>query len=185
MTIEEVAEFLKLGQRTVYEMARKGKIPVKKIANQWRFSRDRILEWVKEEVPPQKPGEDIPGTGFLIADDEEIILEILSANIENVFKGARIKTASNGIAALLAVGQFKPEYIILDINMPDMNGLEVCRLLKDDPATAHIKIFAISGMDDPALEKKCRDAGVDLFLRKTADAKDLVLKSAEKIKAGV
>lgn len=49
MTIEEVAEYLRIGKITLYRMAQQGKIPASKIAHQWRFRKEEIDEWVKEQ----------------------------------------------------------------------------------------------------------------------------------------
>ncbi len=48
MTLEETAKYLKIGKSTLYKMAREGKIPAVKIANQWRFRKDEIDEWWKK-----------------------------------------------------------------------------------------------------------------------------------------
>ena len=48
MTLEETAKYLKIGKSTLYKMARKGKIPAVKIANQWRFRKDEIDKWWQE-----------------------------------------------------------------------------------------------------------------------------------------
>lgn len=52
MTIEEVAQYLQLSRDTVYKFAQKGKIPASKIGKQWRFKRDEIDSWVKNEQRP-------------------------------------------------------------------------------------------------------------------------------------
>ena len=54
MDIHEVAKFLNLGERTVYNMSRKGEIPCRKIAKQWRYNRDTIISWVDGDGKPAR-----------------------------------------------------------------------------------------------------------------------------------
>ena len=56
MTLEEVAEFLRLSKDTVYRMANTGKIPASKVGNQWRFDREEIDEWMKLQRPAATKG---------------------------------------------------------------------------------------------------------------------------------
>ncbi len=49
LTIEEAAEYLRLGKRSVYKLAKSGKIPAKMVLNKWRFEREALREWVRSE----------------------------------------------------------------------------------------------------------------------------------------
>ena len=65
---------------------------------------------------------------ILLVDDEEDILEFLSYNLKK--EGFQIETANNGITALKKLNRFNPELIILDVMMPEMDGIEVCENIK-------------------------------------------------------
>ena len=54
MTVKEVAEYLQLDEHTIYRMAREGKIPAFKVANQWRFKREMIEEWLQRQINTHK-----------------------------------------------------------------------------------------------------------------------------------
>jgi excisionase family DNA binding protein len=180
MDIHEVAKFLDLGIRTVYEMSRRGEIPCRKIAKQWRYNRDKIIAWVGQtgEIE-EKPG-DKSALKVLIVDDDESIIHLISDGLNSYLPNIRVQTAKDGLSALIAFGQFKPAVFILDIGIPKIDGLEVCRRLKNDPEVGPVYIISISGIEDPGLEEKARQAGVDLFLPKPLDITRLI-KAVEKI----
>jgi excisionase family DNA binding protein len=82
----------------------------------------------------------------LIADDEPVVRDlvrelVLSATADPVV----VETAEDGYDALLKVGDFKPDLLILDLKMPRMDGFEACRSIRSNPHTAHIRIVAMTG----------------------------------------
>ena len=98
---------------------------------------------------------------ILIVDDTPSTLDVLSTELKNI-EHSEIRTADNGMAALMEVGNFHPDIILLDIMMPGMDGAEVCKRIKEKET--HIKIIAMSGLasnKEPALA-----AGADIFLEK-------------------
>ncbi len=72
------------------------------------------------------------------------------------------------------VATFKPGLIILDLVMPQMSGFEVCRLIKEDPQTSHIKILAVTGYDTEENRDKIMKAGADDYMAKPL-SKDALL----------
>ena len=62
--------------------------------------------------------------------------------------------------------QHKPDVVLLDVMMPGIDGIEVCRSLKSDPETAHIRVVAMTGYHSPELENKMLAAGAEVLLRK-------------------
>jgi DNA-binding response OmpR family regulator len=83
------------------------------------------------------------------------------------------QVAYDGLDAGLKAAQFMPSIIILDIALPGINGMEVCRNLKSNPRTSNIKIITISG-DLRHSEKVIRDAGADIYFTKPVDFDDLL-----------
>jgi DNA-binding response OmpR family regulator len=81
----------------------------------------------------------------LIVDDEECIRECISDMLNE--RGFITETASNGKEALERVAQDKPDIIILDVTMPLMNGLQVCRQLKENPKQQTIPIIVFSAQE--------------------------------------
>lgn len=98
---------------------------------------------VKEEMFPERKK-------VLIIDDEHDIVEFIRGALESMDQGYLIETAGDGYEALIKVGDFKPELLVLDIRMPKIDGFEVCRRIKGDASTREIKILAVTayGRDD-------------------------------------
>ena len=79
---------------------------------------------------------------ILVADDESHILHVVSLKLKNA--GYRVLTARDGQEALEIAQQEKPDLLITDYHMPQLSGLELCRKLKQDPATAHIPAIMLT-----------------------------------------
>ncbi|NBO19542.1 MAG: response regulator, partial [Proteobacteria bacterium] len=77
-----------------------------------------------------------------------------------------VSVASNGLEGLEKAQQDKPDLILLDIMMPELNGFEVCQRLKSDPATAHIPVVMITALTEVTDRVKGLEAGADDFLNK-------------------
>ena len=83
---------------------------------------------------------------ILIVDDTPAVLQVL-AKILNA-KGYRVRPALNGSIALRSAGIKRPDLILLDVRMPDMDGYEVCRRLKSDPYTSKVPVIFLSGLGE-------------------------------------
>jgi diguanylate cyclase (GGDEF)-like protein len=94
---------------------------------------------------------------ILIVDDRIENLELLSSIL--IKAGYEVRRAINGLSALMGVKSASPDMILLDINMPDMNGYEVCRQLKQDPNHKEIPVIFISALDDGLDKAKAFSAG--------------------------
>ncbi len=105
----------------------------------------------------------------LIVDDNEINITIAQVVLEA--EGFEVDVACNGDAALQQVTQFQPDLILMDIQMPGMDGLEVTRLLKADLATRHIRVVAFTAFAMQGDEAKLLAAGCDAYLSKPIDVK--------------
>jgi CheY-like chemotaxis protein len=92
----------------------------------------------------------------LIADDDSAIREIL-AEVLTVERGYQVSQASNGTEVNIKLGTYHPDILILDLFMPKMDGLEVCRAIKNEPELAALKVMITTGFpSDPKLEEICK-----------------------------
>lgn len=89
----------------------------------------------------------IPATKILVVDDDKNIRELLTLALTTQ-RPFLVNEASNGIEACIKLGSYRPSLLILDIFMPDMNGLEVCRTIKNDPGLSDIKVIITTGYPD-------------------------------------
>ena len=104
-------------------------------------------------------------TKILVVDDDDgarkLIIKTLSA--EPVYM---LKEASSGAEACIKLGKDRPDLIILDVMMPDMDGVEVCRLIQKDPELSLIKVIVITGFPDSSQVKKIAEMGFNNILPK-------------------
>jgi excisionase family DNA binding protein len=122
---------------------------------------------------------------IMIVDDDPEIGRVVSRAFARFGEDFLVETSSSGFDALLRIGQNPPDLVILDIVMPGMDGLQVCRVLKSKPETKNAKIIAISGKKPPFNEKRPHEAKIDAFFRKPLDLIDLLAKSGELLGASL
>ena len=101
---------------------------------------------------------------ILTVDDTPENLEILRMRLEA--QGYQVVEAADGEEGLARARELKPDLILLDINMPRMSGLEVCRVLKADPATAGIKIVMLTASGSDEDRTRAFDAAADDYFMK-------------------
>jgi len=111
---------------------------------------------------------------ILACDDEPIILEI----VEYVVKGENYNliTADNGKDALQTAREAKPDLIMLDDNMPELTGFEVCKILKNDNETKNIIIVMFTANTQASDYEKAKAYGADEFIKKPFSPKELKQK---------
>ncbi len=108
----------------------------------------------------------------LIADDEPFQRILIRETLANDPSFAFIE-AEDGAQALAKARHEAPDLIILDIMMPDMDGLQVCRLLKTDPKLGTIPVIMVTALNKEEDRVNALDAGADNFLSKPFEAGDL------------
>ena len=111
---------------------------------------------------------------ILIADDEPDILEIIQFNLQA--EGYEVITAKNGDEAIDEAKKHHPDLIILDIMMPGKNGIDVCNILRMQPAFKETLIIFLSALSDESTEIRGLETGADDFLTKPISPKILVSK---------
>ena len=101
---------------------------------------------------------------ILIVDDEPSILDLVRFTLEDA--DVRVVEASDGAEALALARRIKPDLILLDVQMPRLNGLEVCRQLRREPALARTPIVMLTAAGQEADRARGREAGADEYLTK-------------------
>lgn len=101
---------------------------------------------------------------ILVVDDNPLNVKLLVAKLARDYYV--VSVANNGLEGLEKAQQDKPDLILLDVMMPELNGFEVCQRLKSDPATAHIPVVMITALTEVTDRVKGLEAGADDFLNK-------------------
>jgi two-component system cell cycle response regulator len=104
---------------------------------------------------------------ILVVDDIEANVRLLQAKLQAEYYD--VLTASDGATALAMAAEERPDLVLLDVMMPGMDGFEVCRRLKDDPATRHIPVVLVTALDGRGDRITGLEAGADEFLTKPID----------------
>jgi two-component system chemotaxis response regulator CheY len=102
---------------------------------------------------------------ILIVDDDPSIRKLIATTLEDV-SGYQLEEAGNGAEAVERAVATRPQIVFLDVDMPHLNGIEACRRLRSDPATAAATIVMLTGDSGPQAERGALAAGADLFLTK-------------------
>jgi two-component system, OmpR family, response regulator len=110
---------------------------------------------------------------IIIIDDDEDLNNLLFEVLDEVFQNYKIIQAFDGFEAGMLVTEYKPQIIILDIDLPGVNGHDLCRKIKQDKTLTASKIISITALTDPAEETKIIQDGADAFLRKPLDFEQL------------
>ncbi len=111
---------------------------------------------------------------ILVVDDDVDVAETIQRSLLN--KGHSVEAVYNGVEALEAVRQQRPDLIVLDVIMPHMNGMEVCLRLRRDPQTAGIPIIFLTAMDRLADKLEGFEAGADDYITKPFEIQELELR---------
>ena len=109
---------------------------------------------------------------ILIADDNQPNRELLEAYLAEI--DCEVENAIDGQDTLVKAKTFQPDLILLDVMMPKLSGFEVCRQLKDDPATSRIMILMVTALNELGDIERAVQAGTDDFLSKPVNKLELV-----------
>jgi cyclic di-GMP phosphodiesterase len=114
------------------------------------------------------------GTRVLVVDDEPAVTELLRRLLTR--EGYDVHIAADGATALEGMVAHRPHVVLLDVNMPGMSGIDVCRRIKGDSATRLTPVVMITGMSQRDKRIEALEAGADEFLGKPVDAQELLAR---------
>jgi len=111
---------------------------------------------------------------ILFVEDEPDMIAVMEPRLAQA--GFKMISASNGIEGLRSAIDEKPDLILLDILMPQMDGYETCERLKKDPQTKDIPVIIVTAVGSKSLEDNCKFIGADDFIRKPYNPEELIGK---------
>jgi len=112
-------------------------------------------------------------SGVLIVDDDEFIRKLIATTLEDVAR-LELHEAADGLAAVELARRERPGLVCLDVDMPGLNGIDVCRRLREDGATSEATIVMLTAAHGDSVESLAEEAGADLFLTKPFSPLDLL-----------
>src|SRR6266702_5753346 len=114
------------------------------------------------------------GRNILIIEDESDVADLLTLNLRKA--GFRISTAADGASGLQKARDDRPDFIVLDLMLPKMLGLEVCKILKNDTATRHIPILMLTAKAEEIDRIVGLEFGADDYVTKPFSPREVVLR---------
>ena len=124
-------------------------------------------------MSPQEPLlSSASGKRVLIVDDDAMMVDILAELLEDV--GHAVSTANDGQAALLAARERRPDVVLLDIDLPVMDGYELARQLRKDPHMGTVTIAALTGHGRRGDKRLAFEAGIDRHFCKPVSIQELI-----------
>lgn len=129
-----------------------------------RVEIEEFERFLREQGMPPYSRPPLEEARILIVDDDRGVVDLLIEVLANDPRALKLEAATDGFEALVKAGFFRPALLILDISMPGMDGIEVCRRLKAQPETRAIRILGITGHQERV--SALMEAGADGCLAK-------------------
>jgi DNA-binding NarL/FixJ family response regulator len=108
---------------------------------------------------------------IVIADDSSLLRDRIKSLLNSIKNVCVVGEAENGIETLQIIREKEPDLVILDIRMPEMNGIEVLKKIRE--LKIKVKVCILTNYAFPIYKRKCFEAGADFFLRKTEDFEEI------------
>ena len=178
-TTGEAAKICKVSQQTIIRCFDNGSLKGFRVPGSRfrRIPRDNLYSFMKENGIPTEALES-GKRKLLIVDDDQDLVELM---MDSFARDGRfeIKSANNGFDAGMLVREFRPDLVILDVMLPDINGKEVCQRVRSDETMKSLKIICISGMVEQDKIQDLMMAGADDFMNKPFDVDKLMLRGCQ------
>ncbi|MDX1925127.1 MAG: response regulator [Pirellulaceae bacterium] len=165
-TTGEAAKICKVSQQTIIRCFDNGSLKGFRVPGSRfrRIPRDQLFSFMRDNGIPTDALEN-GKKKLLIVDDEQDLVELMS---DAFARDGRfdIRTANNGFDAGMQVKEFRPDMVVLDVMLPDINGKEVCQRVRSDKSLDSVRIICISGMIEADKVADLRASGADDFMQK-------------------
>ena len=180
-TTGEAAKICKVSQQTIIRCFDNGqlkgfRVPGSKFR---RIPREALYKFMRDNSIPTDALES-GKRKILLVDDEVEIIEMLAKALEDDGR-FEYRVAANGFDAGMLVKEYRPDLIILDVMLPDINGKEVCVRVRQDTTLEEVRIICISGMVEEEKIAELKLAGADEFVRKPFDVDELINKLCKQL----
>ncbi len=139
-----------------------------------RVALEDLLEFLREHNMPIPTELQQSPVRVVVVDDEPDMTRLIAKAIKAAHADYEVTEANDGFQAGSIVATVKPEVVVLDLRMPGMDGFEVCRLIKSQPATKHARVVAITAYPSEESEREILDCGAFKCLTKPLDLDELI-----------
>ena len=173
-TTGEAAKICKVSQQTIIRCFDNGQLKGFRVPGSRfrRIPREALYKFMKDNGIPTDALESGKRKVLLVDDDAELV-ELMTKVLEEDGR-FEVRIASNGFDAGMMVKEYRPDLIVLDVMLPDINGKEVCHRVRADSTLEDVRILCISGMIEEDKVQELRLSGADDFLHKPFDIEELI-----------
>jgi excisionase family DNA binding protein len=173
-TTGEAAKICKVSQQTIIRCFDNGQLKGFRVPGSRfrRIPREALYKFMRDNGIPTDALESGKRKVLLVDDDAELV-ELMNKFLDEDGR-FEVRIASNGFDAGLMVKEYRPDIIVLDVMLPDINGKEVCHRIRADSSLEDVRILCISGMIEEDKVQELRLAGADKFLHKPFDVEELI-----------
>jgi len=173
-TTGEAAKICKVSQQTIIRCFDNGQLKGFRVPGSRfrRIAREALYKFMKDNGIPTDALESGKRKVLLVDDDLELV-ELMTKVLEDDGR-FEVRIANNGFDAGMMVKEYRPDLIVLDVMLPDINGKEVCHRVRADSTLEDVRILCISGMIEEDKIQELKLAGADDFLHKPFDIEHLI-----------
>jgi excisionase family DNA binding protein len=174
MTLEEVASYLRVTEKTIYRLLDKRSIPATRVGHLWRFDKASIDAWLNLRAI---------GTGeqILVVDDDNEICTLFKDTLES--EGCNVTTINDPREAFELVKKVDYSLLFLDLKMPEMDGVELLRQIRT--FKPEMPVIVITGYPDGDLMMRALDYGPLGVMKKPFKASDVVVNVKNYLRVGM
>jgi excisionase family DNA binding protein len=182
----DIARICQVTPPTIGRWIEEGKLPSFKTAGGHRRVWDTdLVVFLKAHnipIPPELEGAGI--LRILLVDDEPEIRRLMRRTVLSDFPQAEVHEAGDGFEAGHAIATLRPAVVVLDLRLPGVDGFNLCRTVRADPALKGVRILAVTGIGVEESRARILEAGADDFLPKPFRPEDLSEKLRSLIPSG-
>ncbi len=173
-TTGEAADVCKISQQTIIRCFDSNRLKGFRVPGSRfrRIPRDELIRFMRQNNIPVDPLEG-GHKRILVVDDDETIIELFR-DVLGTDERFKVKTAATGYDAGILTEQFKPDLLILDYILPDINGNVVCQTVRQNPELANMKVMIVSGVVNRDEIQGLLEAGADDFIKKPFNIEQLL-----------
>jgi len=173
-TTGEAAKVCKVSQQTIIRCFDNGQLKGFRVPGSRfrRIPREALYKFMKDNGIPTDALESGKRKVLLVDDDADLVG--LMNRVLDEDGRFEVRTASNGFDAGMMVKDYRPDIIVLDVMLPDINGKEVCQRVRADAALEDVRILCMSGMVEDEKIQELRLAGADHFMHKPFEIEEMI-----------
>lgn len=182
-TTYEVARMCQVTPGSVSRWIREGKLKTAVTPGGHHRIRENVvlsfLQSMRMPIPPELTPRNT--TRIVIVEDDSQLRSMLYQTVQKNFPKIEIHEAEDGFAAGSKISELQPDLVILDLNLPGVDGFRICRLIKEKPALKHAKVIVVTGALNADSREVILREGADECFFKPFSLPDLVAKIKELI----